>query len=77
MSIVQVSSLSAAERLLLGNNLDAATRSFTVSRNRRNRRIIRAVNRSLARFGDSVGRLDRRLLTATSLAVFVGGVRIK
>jgi len=65
VSIVRVSSLSAVELLLLGNNLDSATRCTAVSRKRTNRRIVRAVNRSLARFGESVGRLHRPLFAAT------------
>lgn len=59
MSIVRLSSLSAVELLLLGNNLDAATRCSTVSRKRNNRRIVCAVNRSLARLGERVGCLHR------------------
>ncbi len=58
MSIVPSSALSASELSSLGNNIGAPKR-------RRRRRVLAAVNRSLAAIGEAVAELrHRRLNTA-------------
>jgi hypothetical protein len=61
MSIVSASALTAADIRLLGNNLGPYHKSF---RRRQRRRLLRAVNRSLAPVGERVGRLRPMPLAA-------------
>lgn len=78
MSIVRMSSLSTAELSLLGNNLDSDTRCAAASRKRAQRRLVRAVNRSMARFGECVGWLHRPLLAGfVTFPATASGVRVR
>lgn len=63
MSIIPASCLSASDLAQLGNNLcPEHPRRRRASRLRGQRRLIAAVNRSLATLGERVGRLQRPLL---------------
>lgn len=57
MSIIPASRLSSSELAALGNNLRREGRPRPV----KNRRLVAAVNRSLAAVGESVGKLHRPL----------------
>ena len=60
MSIVPASRLSRADLALLGNNLNSAcTRCDRVRRRRKSRRLVAAINRSLAAVDEQVRRLHR------------------
>jgi len=59
MSIIPVSFLSSSDLAFLGNNLRAPTRRRS---HRSRRRLLAAVNRSLAPLGERVGALHRPVL---------------
>jgi hypothetical protein len=59
MSIVPLASLSASDLFMLGNNLVPARRRAARPRPRR---VLSAVNRSLAAHGEAVASLHRRLV---------------
>jgi len=64
VSIVPVRQLSPSDRALLGNNLRSAPPAPGARPPRSRRRLLAAVNRSLAAVGETVGRLYPRRLVA-------------
>ena len=70
MSIVPASRLSASDLTRLGNNLrHGEQRRLAPSPRRAERRLVAAVNRSLAAVGERIERLDTRPLAAVAVAV--------
>ena len=65
MSIIPASRLSSSDLALLGNNVLPASRHRPVRNyaQQRRRSEIAAVNRSLAAFGESVGKLQKAILS--------------
>jgi hypothetical protein len=59
MSIIPASRLSASDLTRLGNNLGKAKRPLPRSFQSRQRRVLAAVNRSLAGIGERVNQLAR------------------